>query len=118
MVETVYAEDFLCWENKVFADNFVKTLNKTWYGCLPKAERITEYDGIQFGELLEEAAALELLEVSRDSSAGGTWVVRGFGKKAPSPVSSKVASISKGSKFAIREGGLTVGAGVITDIIE
>jgi elongation factor Tu len=29
----------------------------------------------------------------------------------------KVA-LEKGSKFAIREGGLTVGAGVITDILE
>jgi len=27
-------------------------------------------------------------------------------------------ALEKGSKFAIREGGLTVGAGVITDIIE
>jgi elongation factor Tu len=30
---------------------------------------------------------------------------------------SKVA-LEKGSKFAIREGGLTVGAGVITEILE
>ncbi|MGD2161706.1 MAG: hypothetical protein PVG04_01325, partial [Anaerolineales bacterium] len=27
-------------------------------------------------------------------------------------------ALEKGSKFAIREGGLTVGAGVITEIIE
>ncbi len=27
-------------------------------------------------------------------------------------------ALEKGSKFAIREGGLTVGAGVITDILE
>jgi elongation factor Tu len=27
-------------------------------------------------------------------------------------------ALEKGSKFAIREGGLTVGAGVITDIME
>jgi elongation factor Tu len=27
-------------------------------------------------------------------------------------------ALEKGSKFAIREGGLTVGAGVITDLIE
>jgi elongation factor Tu len=27
-------------------------------------------------------------------------------------------ALEKGSKFAIREGGLTVGAGVITDIID
>jgi uncharacterized protein (TIGR00288 family) len=44
-----------------------------------------KYGYATFGELLEEAAALELLEVSRDSSAGGTWVVTGFGKQAPSP---------------------------------
>jgi elongation factor Tu len=27
-------------------------------------------------------------------------------------------AIEKGSKFAIREGGLTVGAGIITDIVQ
>ncbi len=44
-----------------------------------------KYGYATFGELLEDAAALELLDVSRDSAAGGTWVVNGFGKKAPSP---------------------------------
>ncbi|HEC23982.1 MAG TPA: elongation factor Tu, partial [Chloroflexi bacterium] len=30
----------------------------------------------------------------------------------------KPAALDKGAKFAIREGGLTVGAGVITEILE
>jgi elongation factor Tu len=30
----------------------------------------------------------------------------------------KPVALEKGSQFAIREGGLTVGAGVITDILE
>jgi elongation factor Tu len=30
----------------------------------------------------------------------------------------KPVALDKGSKFAIREGGLTVGAGVITDIVQ
>jgi uncharacterized protein (TIGR00288 family) len=33
-----------------------------------------------FGDLLEEARGLGLLDVERDAAAGGTWVVRGLGK--------------------------------------
>ena len=33
-----------------------------------------------FGELLEEARELGLLDVERDAAAGGTWVVRGLGE--------------------------------------
>ena len=33
-----------------------------------------------FGDLLEEARGLGLLDVQRDAAAGGTWVVRGLGK--------------------------------------
>jgi uncharacterized protein (TIGR00288 family) len=33
-----------------------------------------------FGDLLEDARGLGLLDVERDAAAGGTWVVRGLGK--------------------------------------
>jgi uncharacterized protein (TIGR00288 family) len=33
-----------------------------------------------FGDLLEEARELKLLDVKRDAAAGGTWVVRGLGE--------------------------------------
>jgi len=63
-----------------------------------------------FGEFLEEAASLDLLEVTRDSSAGGTWVVTGLGREArsrsrrprrttrPRSKSSESSSKSEGAK--------------------
>jgi len=41
-------------------------------------ERIYGYS--TFGDLLEEARNLGLLQVERDAKAGGTWVVQGLGK--------------------------------------
>ncbi|HKY84478.1 MAG TPA: elongation factor Tu, partial [Anaerolineales bacterium] len=49
--------------------------------------------------------------------AGVEMVMPGDNVNLTVELISKVA-LEKGSKFAIREGGLTVGAGVITEILE
>jgi len=55
-----------------------------------------------FGDLLEDARKLGLLEVERDARAGGTWVVQGLGAGATSPGGSESGSSSGSSRSSRR----------------
>jgi uncharacterized protein (TIGR00288 family) len=48
-----------------------------------------KYGYATFGDLLEEAQSLGLIEVQRDAKAGGTWVVQGLGQGATAAASGR-----------------------------
>lgn len=58
-----------------------------------------------FGDLLEEARKLGLLEVERDAKAGGTWVVQGLGSGAAPAQSAPAAAASSGAGEPAPSGG-------------
>ena len=57
-----------------------------------------------FGDLLEEARELGLLDVNRDAQAGGTWVVKGLGESIALDKVGKVNGSSRSSRRRRRSG--------------